>query len=257
MGGRPLYALVSLGLRADAAVADLEELYRGFLAELNPLGAAIIGGNLTKTDDAQFIDVTLVGEVEPGKALRRSTARPGDAILVTGYPGQAAAGLGLLLGSPPSSDLLHRALIQAYNEPVHRAREGRAVAEGGGATAMIDTSDGFLGDLGHICEESGVGAELVLADLPVSEALRKAASRLQSDPHDLILGDSDDYELIITCPPDRVDGVRAAIASASDVVVTRVGRIVEGPGAIELLLPGGGRRRVTRRGWDHFAGGEP
>jgi thiamine-monophosphate kinase len=257
MGGRPLYALISLGLRVDTAVADVEQMYRGFLAELNPLAAGIIGGNLTRTDHAEFIDVTLIGEVEPASALRRSTARPGDAILVTGHPGQAAAGLGLILRSDPLEDPLDRVLIQAYNEPSHRAREGRAVAEAHCATAMIDTSDGFLGDLGHICEESGVGAELIQADLPVSEALRNAAAKLLRDPLDWTLGDSDDYELIVTCPPDRVDAVRAAIASVSQVAVTRVGRIVQGPGPIELLLPGGGRRRVTRGGWDHFQQEEP
>lgn len=256
MGGRPLYALVSLGLRADALVEDLEELYRGFLAELNPLGACVIGGNLTKTDHAQFIDVTLFGEVERGGALRRSTARPGDAVLVTGCPGQAAAGLRLLLAGGLSGDPLDAALRRAYCEPSHRAREGRAVAQAGAATAMIDISDGFLGDLGHLCEESGVGAEVVQAHLPVTDALRSAAARLGCEPWALTLGDSDDYELLVTSAPERVDEVRAAVASVGGVPVTQVGRLVEGTGGIELVLPDGGRRRTTHGGWDHFAGGE-
>ena len=120
---------------------------------------------------------------------------------------------------------------------------------------MIDTSDGFLGDLGHICEESGVGAELFQGALPVSDALRRAAPRVACDPLDLLLGDSDDYELIITCRPENVAGVRAAVASVSDVPVSRVGQIVDRPGVIELVLPDGGRRPVTRGGWDHFSGG--
>ena len=97
MGGRPLYALVSLGLRANTLAADVEAMYRGFVAELNPFGASIIGGNLTKSGDGVFIDITLIGEVEEGKIVRRSTAQVGDAILVTGYPGQASAGLHMLL----------------------------------------------------------------------------------------------------------------------------------------------------------------
>jgi thiamine-monophosphate kinase len=97
MGGRPLYALVSLGLKKETAVRDVEGLYRGFLAELNPFSAAIIGGNITGSENGAFIDVTLIGEVEQGRAVRRGGAAPGDAILVTGYPGQAAAGLHLLL----------------------------------------------------------------------------------------------------------------------------------------------------------------
>lgn len=257
MGGRPLYALVSLGLRADTAVAEVEGMYRGFLAELNPFGACVIGGNLTKADHAQFIDITLVGEVEPEKVLRRSAARPGDAILVTGFPGQAAAGLGLVLGAKASADSLDQSLIRKYHEPSHRAREGRAVAERGCANAVIDTSDGFLGDLGHILEESGVGAELIQASFPVSEALRKAAPALGRDLYDLVLGDSDDYELILTCPPDRIASVRAAIASVGDVPVSEVGRITDRPGVVELQLPDGERRRITRGGWDHFAQKEP
>jgi thiamine-monophosphate kinase len=253
MGGQPLYALVSLGLRSDTPVATIEEMYRGFLAELNPFGAAIIGGNVTKTVEAIFIDITLVGEVEPDHLMRRSTARPGDAILVTGHPGQAAAGLHLLLGSEPSEALWSHPLVRAYNTPTPRAREGQAVARSGLASAMIDTSDGFLGDLNHICEQSGVGAALVQKDFPVSQELRQAAEDLGQDPYRLFLKDSDDYELIITCSPGHADQIQSTIASVSDVPVTHVGSITETPGEVQLILPDGDRRLLTAMGWDHFA----
>ena len=201
MGGRPLYALISLGLKAEVLVQDVEEMYRGFLLELNPFGASIIGGNLTKSGNGMFIDITLIGEVEQGKGVRRSGAKPGDAILVTGYPGQAAAGLQLLLHAPDDSKILEHPLVKIYNTPSHRAQLGEAIAKAGCATAMIDTSDGFLGDLGHICEESSVGAELFKEKLPVSEDLREAAHILHQDPYDFFLGESDDYELVITCRP--------------------------------------------------------
>ena len=79
-----------------------------------------------------FIDITLIGEVEQGKAIRRSGAKPGDTILVTGYPGQAAAGLQLLLHLPDDSKLLEHPLVKAYNIPSHRARLGEAIAKAGG-----------------------------------------------------------------------------------------------------------------------------
>ena len=148
-----------------------------------------------------FIDITLIGEVEQGKGVRRSGARPGDAILVTGYPGQSAAGLQLLLHGPDDPELLDHPLVRVYNTPSHRAQLGEAIARTGCATAMIDTSDGFLGDLGHICEESKVGAELFKEKIPVSEDLREAARVLGRDPYDFFLGESDDYELVITCRP--------------------------------------------------------
>jgi len=254
MGGWPLYALVSLGLKAETLVADVEAMYRGFIAELNPFEASIIGGNVTKSGHGVFIDITLIGEVEQDKIVRRSTAKAGDVILVTGYPGQAAAGLYLLLNAQSTEDLEDHPLVQAFNTPSHRAKEGRAIAQSGYATAMIDTSDGFLGDLGHICKESGVGAILVQERLPMAEALRGAAARLGRDPYDLVLQDSDDYELIITCAPGNIDGIRSALATVSEVPVSEVGQITQAAEGIKLILPDGTDRGVAPTGWDHFRG---
>jgi len=257
MGGQPLYALVSLGLKTDTPVADVENMYRGFAVELNPLGASIIGGNITKTRDAIFIDITLLGEVEQSKLMLRSTAKAGDAILVTGYPGQAAVGLQFLLRSQSRKDTREHPLVRAYNNPSHRAREGQAIARSGYASAMIDTSDGFLGDLGYICQDSGVGAELIQEKLPISEDLHQAALELKLDPYELFLQDSDDYELIITSRPENAAQIRSAVASVDNVPVTEVGKITDSVGDIQLILPDGTRRHITPVGWDHFAkGGE-
>jgi thiamine-monophosphate kinase len=252
MGGRPLYALISLGLKAEIFVQDVEEMYRGFLAELKPFGASIIGGNLTQSGNGMFIDITLIGEVEQGKGVRRSGARPGDAILVTGYPGQAAAGLQLLLQAPDDSKLLGHPLVKIYNTPSHRAQLGEAIAQAGCATAMIDTSDGFLGDLGHICEESGVGAELFKEKIPISEDLRKAALVLHRGAYDFFLGDSDDYELVITCPPQNVSLLRSIITRCCPVPLTEVGRITGAAREMTLVLPDGEKRPVKPSSWDHF-----
>jgi thiamine-monophosphate kinase len=233
-------------------VQDVEEMYRGFLEELNPFGASIIGGNLTKSGNGMFIDITLIGEVEQGKGVRRSGARPGDVILVTGYPGQAAAGLQLLLRAPDDPQILGHPLVKIYTNPSHRAQVGEAIAKAGRATAMIDTSDGFLGDLGHICEESGVGAELFKERLPVSDDLRKAALMLHQDPYDLFMGDSDDYELVITCRPQDVAPLRSVVSQCCPVLLTEAGRITDTAGKIMLLLPDGDRSPVKRSGWDHF-----
>jgi thiamine-monophosphate kinase len=252
MGGHTLYALVSLGLRADTPVKDVEAMYRGFIAELNPFDAAIIGGNLTKSEGANFIDITLIGEIESGKSVRRSTAKPGNSILVTGYPGQAAAGLHMLKAIPVD-DVRAHPLVQAYNTPSHRAREGEAVAESGLATAMIDTSDGLLGDLGHICDESGVGARIIQENLPISDALREAGEQMKRKPLDFVLQDSDDYELIITCLPEHVEGICSLITSLSNIPVTEIGTITEKTDGIKLISRDGILRDITPSGWDHFA----
>jgi thiamine-monophosphate kinase len=117
---------------------------------------------------------------------------------------------------------------------------------------MIDTSDGFLGDLGHICEESRVGAELFKERLPISEHLREVASRLHRDPYDFFLGESDDYELLITCRPQDVERLRFAASQSSPVLLTEVGRITDAVSKIVLHLPDGTQLSVRPSGWDHF-----
>jgi thiamine-monophosphate kinase len=253
MGGRPRYALISLGLRADTPLVDLIAVYRGFLAELNPLGAVIIGGNVTKSTDANFIDITLIGEVEKGKMVRRSTAKPGDAILVTGYPGQSAAGLSILLKAENMKGLDENPLVRAYQRPTHRALEGRAVGVAQTAHAMIDTSDGLLGDLGHICRESGVGALLHEKQLPMSTALLEYIRESGRNPLDFVLGESDDYELLITCAPEQVSGIRETIQGIRDIPVTKIGDITAHQERIELAGSDGAPRIVKGSGWDHFS----
>jgi thiamine-monophosphate kinase len=255
MGGRPLYALISLGLKPETAVSDVEALYLGFLHELRAFEASVIGGNITGVKSEAFIDITLIGEVEAGRAVRRSTARPGDRILVTGHPGEAAAGFQLLLRADPREALRDDPLIRAYNTPGHRAREGRAVALSGCATAMIDTSDGFLGDLAHICEQSGLGAVVYRDALPLSQALREGAQRLGADPHELFLGASDDYELIITCRPGDEEGLIRAISSIEGVPAAVVGRMSAGEAGITVVSANGTPVPASAGGWDHFRKG--
>lgn len=252
MGGLPVFATVSLGVKKDSPVHYILEIYRGFIRELNPLGAAVIGGNITGSDHSDFMDITLIGEVERGKIIRRSTARPDDIILVTGCPGQAAAGLSMLLNHKGEGDLQSNPLVQAYNRPVHRAREGRAAALSGCATSMIDISDGLLGDLGHICGESCVGAEIVRKALPVSAYIRAFSDSNGRDPYEWVLGESDDYELIITCAPGDRDKVCSAIAEISDVPVTAIGRITGKTDRIEIVFPDGSKHEAEAVGWDHF-----
>jgi thiamine-monophosphate kinase len=115
---------------------------------------------------------------------------------------------------------------------------------------MIDTSDGFAGDLAHICEAGGVGADLVCDSLPLSGQLCGAARLLCREPLEFFLGESDDYELIVTCRPEHVDVLRAE-AVARDVPLTEVGRITAYRD-ITLVLSGGERRPLRPSGWDHF-----
>ena len=103
MGGKPLYALVTLGLASSEQVDDIEEIYRGFLKELEPFGATIIGGNISRIEGSPFIDITLIGTVKKDFKVLRSGARPGDAVMVTGFPGMSSAGYWLVSNKIPES----------------------------------------------------------------------------------------------------------------------------------------------------------
>jgi thiamine-monophosphate kinase len=253
MGGSPRYALISLGLRSDTLLEDVIAIYRGFLMELNPFQAFVIGGNVTKSTGANFMDITLIGEVEASKMVRRSTAKPGDVILVTGYPGQSAAGLEILLHAEAGKTWDGNPLIAAYQCPSHRALEGHAVAKTGLANAMIDTSDGLLGDLGHICDESGVGAVLYENDLPISQALRQFVEASGGETLGYVLKESDDYELMITCDPEHMAHIRNTVTGISHIPVTEIGNITANKGAIEIVGSSGNSRRMASSGWDHFS----
>jgi thiamine-monophosphate kinase len=143
-------------------------------------------------------------------------------------------------------------LVRTYNVPTHRALEGRAIARTRKAHAMIDTSDGFLADLGHICRESRVGALLIQDMFPVSGDLKQAATQLEMDPLLLFLGESDDYELIITCPEENVSPIRSTVEKVSQVPISEVGKITDAAQAIQLELPDGTKRPLSPQGWDHF-----
>lgn len=253
MGGWPRWALVSLGLVHDAPVEDVEAITRGFLKELNPLNAVVAGGNITKAAGGAFIDITLIGDVEAGRKVLRSGAGSGDAVLVTGFPGQAAAGLEILVHGQFRKSPEARPLVAAYRTPGHRAREGQAAAQTGRVHAMLDISDGFLGDLGHICEESRVGAEVMAQSLPVSESLGWVAEKWDRNPRDLVLEASDDYELILTCAPQHVEDLKRTVSRVAGASVTEVGRITPEAGRLEVVHADGSRSDATAKGWDHFA----
>ena len=145
-------------------------------------------------------------------------------------------------------------LVKKYLVPGHRAVAGRAVALSGLVTAMIDTSDGLLGDLGHICEESGTGADIDSMRLPLSDELLEASREIGRDPLEFVLGWSDDYELIITCPPGHVEKVVTVLARAGVESVSEVGVLTPNRAAIRMIEEDGRARRLDPSGWDHFRG---
>ena len=247
MGASPAWALLALTLpRADAAF--VEGFAEGFAKLAQPHRLALVGGDTTR--GPLTISVAVHGFVPPGQALTRAGARVGDAVLVTGTLGDAAAGLHLLQHPRRDGDShagLRGFLIERLNRPTPRLAVGTALR--GQATACVDVSDGLLADLGHICVASGVAAEIEAALLPRSSALLE----LYDDTTALhfALSGGDDYELCFTAPAARVAELQAGLARLG-CGATKIGRIVEGEG-VRVRAADGAPLATDRPGWEHFA----
>lgn len=258
MGGEPLWALVSLLLPPALDVAVLDGIYTGMNALARRFGVAIVGGNISGTSGPLVLDVTLLGKVQRGHALRRSGAHPGDRLLVTGTLGAAAAGLLALVTAPGAATIPRATLEQAQAAmvaPEPRVAEGRALAESGVVTAMLDISDGFAADLGHLCTASGVGAVVEAGALPVDEAARQIAVAYGHDPVSLALAGGEDYQLLFAVWPDGVEAAKTAVA-AVDGIAHEVGFVTEAGMGLRLRQPAGGERPLEPRGWDHVYSAE-
>ncbi|MBN1691675.1 MAG: thiamine-phosphate kinase [Dehalococcoidia bacterium] len=243
MGGRPQYALVSLCVPGWHNVDDVLEMYEGTIELCNVCRTAIAGGNVAAADKV-VINISLSGTAQ-GQLMTRSSACPGDSIAVFGYPGLAAAGLRVLQGkiniTGETADLLKTALLH----PMPDYTAGPRLAKMGVRTA-IDTSDGLLADLGHICRASRTGAVLHLEKLPLHPALSRYFGRKGLD---LALGGGEDYGLLITASSTTLKKVIAAFKPAPTVI----GEVTAGPAGKVSLLNARGREVSYRgAGWDHF-----
>lgn len=245
-GARPLAFTLALSLpRADAAWT--EAFAGGLLALADAHGCELVGGDTTQ--GPLNICITVFGEVPPGQALLRSGARAGDDIWVSGSLGDARLALEALLGHttlPPGTLAAARQRLEA---PTPRVALGQALR--GIASSALDVSDGLLGDLGHILEQSRVGASLDTRLItPLLDAGRHTPLAIDL-LHQCTLSGGDDYELCFTAPADRRDAVQAA-GRDSATRVTRIGCIEEQPG-LRLIGPDGAAMAPRWASFDHFA----
>ena len=252
MGGEPRFALLSLGLPAGTDLEWVEGFYRG-MAELSALSrCAVLGGDTVTSPDRIYLNVTVIGESPEGRYATRDGARPGDALLVTGALGEALAGyLCLERGWGDSDDEAIRACLRAHRRPVPRLEAGIAAVRTGKVRAMMDVSDGLSGDVRHIASRSGAGIRIEAARLPLSDALRATAARLDRDATELALSGGEDYELLMTVSSEDVPVVRAAV-EATGIALTLIGEVTDRPGEITVVRPDGSEEPLPRLSWDHF-----
>lgn len=247
VAAEPVAVLLALALPADEATEEwATSLARGVAAAAASVGAALVGGDLTRSPGPLVVDVVALGRAP--RPVLRDGARPGDELWVTGRLG--AAGAAVLVwesGSPPVEPLR-----RAFARPTPRVAEARWLADSGVVRALIDLSDGLAGDVGHLAAASGCRALVQASAVPVAPGV----AAVVGDPEralQLALTAGEDYELCLTAQPGALAPRAAEFRARFGVPLTRVGRLVEGEGvALEradgTVAPLGG-------GYSHFAGG--
>ncbi len=236
MGARPLGAVVALSLEAETLVSWFDAFLEGLLRAAEAYKAPLAGGNLARSMAGVTATAALTGSVYPGAALLRSTAKPGEAIWVTGAPGSAAAGLAWLEEDRPAEE--GEAVVGKFLRPVPRLDEACFLRHAANVRCAIDLSDGVRACASLLAGESGVHAELDASRLPAGNPLDDAAKRLGRPPASLGLDGGEDFELLFTASPGAVERVRMRFEKKFGVPLTRIGRVLEGEGLEVLGDPG-------------------
>jgi thiamine-monophosphate kinase len=239
MGGEPIAVFVSLALPRDLSQSWVNGFSKGLLKLADKFGVSLAGGDTAQSPGGILADIVVLGSVPKGNAILRSGARPGDRIYVSGKLGGSGATLYKLIGKPNRRLNPREFVTHFFPEP--RIEVGRFLRRKRLASAMIDISDGLSTDLVHICEESGVGAEIQADAIPrATIGSQKQIVQLQTALHG-----GEDYELLFTAPqsssiPSRIAGVP----------ITQIGRITKNKRVV--LIEKGATVKLEAKGWEHF-----
>jgi len=254
MGATPTGAFLAAAFPRDVCDDWLEAFALGLKEDIELFDAPLLGGDTVATPGPLTLTVTALGTVAKGRALRRSGAKAGDVIFVSGSLGDSAIGLKILSEEISLTNEKHKTYLSGrYLRPEPRTQFGAALSELDGVGGGMDVSDGLVQDLGHICAASGLGARVELDRLPLSAA---AQSVLEVSPDliDIVLTGGDDYELLFTV---REDAARTAtdLAKSLGLRLTPIGVIEAGQG-VRVLRPDGGQWKAARTGYRHFDGAQ-
>lgn len=249
-GATPIGYLMTTAFSPDIDEQWVADFARGLAADQAEFGISLMGGDTVATPGPLSLSLTAIGTVPAGRAIRRTGAKAGDIVLVSGSIGDGALGLKVLrhefLGSPEAD---RRYLRDRYHLPQPRVALGAALLKTGHVHAMMDVSDGLVADLAHIADASRIGAILRASDVPVSDA---AAALLADEPDllPMLLTGGDDYELLLTAAPAAVADLQG-LATELDVPLTVIGEIVSGE-SVAVLDRDGAALDIGSQGFRHF-----
>jgi len=249
MGGKPVDAVVAISAQGDGDAGYVERIYNGLYACADRFGVSIVGGDTTHTPGPLVLSLTLTGEMVKDQVCYRSGAQAGDVVYVSGTLGDAAGGLGIVLGEVDVEGEDRKVLVRNHHRPEPRVDLGQALAETNVVTAMIDVSDGVASDLGHICISSGVSALIWAKDIPMSPAFVRFCEASGRAKIELALTGGEDFELLFCVNPAQIERVEDLAASH---LVHQIGEIVEGDGDVMIENKEGTRGPLEKRGYDHF-----
>ena len=250
-GARPVGFLISVSLSANVDDAWIASFAAGLGDDAKLYGCPLLGGDTDRTPGPIAVSITAFGAVPHGAMVRRSTAKAGDCVVVTGTIGDSALGVRLRRDANLAqrwrlSDAMRAHLEQRYLLPEPRNAIAEAVLQH--ASSAMDVSDGLVGDLAKLCRASGVAAEIDVAHVPFSEAARAA---LTADPAliEIALSGGDDYEIVLTLNPEKLAAFQAA-AKTAGVAVSEIGHIAAGQGA--SFIRDGKPLTFARPSYSHF-----
>ena len=254
MGGEPLFSLVSLALPSGTEKKFLDGLYEGISDCAEEYGVIVAGGNTARIKGGVMVSTTVIGEMPENEVVYRSGARPGDTIYVTGAIGDSALGLLELKknGIKALSKGPFKGAALRHLAPAPRLLAGRLLAKNKLAHSMIDISDGLALDLNRVCEQSGVGAIIDLASVPISGEMRRYAASSKKDWARLVLSGGEDYELLFT---SSSDGAKiATLGKKIGLMITPIGKIVAKgrKGRLTIIGLDGKPVKLQRLGFEHF-----
>jgi thiamine-monophosphate kinase len=248
MGGRPVCAVVTLGLNDRISVENVRELYQGMLSLGRKFNCSIAGGDIVRSPKFLMISISVLGEVEKGRVATRSGAKIGDLICVTGQLGEAQAGLELLLERRKRKGLrFSSGLTKKHLLPFPNLTESEYLVRKFRLNSLIDISDGLASDLHHICEESKVGALLYADKIPLSPNAIQAAKISGGDAFEFALQGGEEYELLFTLSNREL----IRLLKTAKFKVTVVGEVVSQKKGIRLLKSGR-KSKLLPQGYTHF-----
>jgi len=251
MGGTPLHGVISMAIPKYMYVTPIHAIYNGMKEMCRRYSLNLIGGDTCASPHKLIINVAIIGEAPEKEVLYRKGAKPGDKIYVTGTLGDSAGGLKLVTEEFSAPESVAAVLMEAHNLPVPCIETGRMIAQSKLADAMIDLSVGFVSDLRHICEASGVGASLLHHSIPISDEIQLFAKNNNLDPYELGLYGGEDYRLLITVPPENCGRFESLFKEDTSHHIYEVGEITAKKG-IQMVMEDGKEENLTVRGYDHF-----